>query len=826
MDTILQTINSASLADCVRRYERLMVKKTCKNTSIYFNNQCLKWKLTPKYIHIKLNQQRLSNRNSRLLNTLRGNFIREEIRKSYIIINNIDIQLKCIYDRLRTGLSFQELNNILGNISCKMQHLKNTKIVSLQRKLSKLKQEKQIAFNRPSIEQFDVIHKFHKPCLNFSNTTFNNKELALLSRGLKYRPVIHNKKEALQNLEMLTVETETVLQNIEADNINQIRAQCSNILRTELKSIKNAPNKTEGDFNSTLIKSIKNKLQNSNLTLTKADKGNCVVILNKNDYDTKVTQFIQENNFRKQSARLPSFIKKVNDTLKFCTNLINPQLRYFLSANNTNVPKLYGLLKVHKSDIPASMPIRPVVAYTNSPTYKLAKWLNNHLITTIDCHFPYTIKNNIQLVDKIKDIIIPENAFFISLDVTNLFTNIPIFEVVDIIKNKLFNSTLTNIETQEIINILEICLKQNFFNFDNETYIQEDGLAMGSPLSPLLADTFMNHFESNNILNNNPYLSNILYYYRYVDDCILLWNGNKQHLSDFLSFINNIHPKIKFTLEVEINKTITFLDLLIKNVNNKHDFEIYRKPSHTGTIIHNESFHPFSHKAAALNSYVNRALQIPQTTESRDRELNIIKQIAQTHNFSPNLVDKIKNKFLLRNAFQNVYIPHQTILSNQPVNKFISLTYNGAVSYKIQRVLTSLNVKVAFKSSNSLGNLLINNKDKTDPLSCKGIYKLYCECGYFYVGRTKRSFKARFSEHDRCIRQNNPESLFAKHIMETGHPSNLLDNYKILHRVQDNINLNNLELLEIKRSLKKEYDKSLNIQINIPETNLINILFE
>ncbi|XP_050298299.1 uncharacterized protein LOC126737438 [Anthonomus grandis grandis] len=349
---------------------------------------------------------------------------------------------------------------------------------------------------------------------------------------------------------------------------------------------------------------------------------------------------------------------------------------------------------------------------------------------------------------------------------------------------------------------------------------------MGSPLSPLLADTFMNHFESNNILNNNPYLSNILYYYRYVDDCILLWNGNKQNLSDFLSFINNIHPKIKFTLEVEINKTITFLDLLIKNVNNKHDFEIYRKPSHTGTIIHNESFHPFSHKAAALNSYVNRALQIPQTTESRDRELNIIKQIAQTHNFSPNLVDKIKNKFLLRNAFQNVYIPHQTILSNQPVNKFISLTYNGAVSYKIQRVLTSLNVKVAFKSSNSLGNLLINNKDKTDPLSCKGIYKLYCECGYFYVGRTKRSFKARFSEHDRCIRQNNPESLFAKHIMETGHPSNLLDNYKILHRVQDNINLNNLELLEIKRSLKKEYDKSLNIQINIPETNLINILFE
>jgi hypothetical protein len=239
---------------------------------------------------------------------------------------------------------------------------------------------------------------------------------------------------------------------------------------------------------------------------------------------------------------------------------------------------------------------------------------------------------------------------------------------------------------------------------------------MGSPLSPLLADIYMDYFENNHILNNF-FSKYILYYYRYVDDILLLWSGNKDQLNDFLAIINSVHPKIKFTLEIENNKSISFLDLTITNVNNRHHFAIYRKPSHTGVIIHESSFHPLHHKLAALNSFINRAIDIPLTVEARESEFKIIKQIAQTYNISLKIVDKLINKKLLRNLAANVYLPFNHTLTNLINNnkKYFSLTFNGPISYKIQRIFSRHNITIAFKSRDTLGTLFVNNKDKNRP---------------------------------------------------------------------------------------------------------------
>lgn len=71
----------------------------------------------------------------------------------------------------------------------------------------------------------------------------------------------------------------------------------------------------------------------------------------------------------------------MNDTLKRCNSVVPQEIARRLSANNTIILRLYGLIKVHKpnnNDI-NEMPIRPVVSYTNPPTYNLAKWLNEKL---------------------------------------------------------------------------------------------------------------------------------------------------------------------------------------------------------------------------------------------------------------------------------------------------------------------------------------------------------------------------------------------------------------------------------------------------------------
>ena len=83
-----------------------------------------------------------------------------------------------------------------------------------------------------------------------------------------------------------------------------------------------------------------------------------------------------------------------------------------------------------------------------------------------------------------------------SFDVTNLYTNVPVDETMTILRNSLINTNrLGRIEIDELMQLLKTILKQNYFSYDNEYFMQEDGLAMGSPLSGILADLYLNHLS-------------------------------------------------------------------------------------------------------------------------------------------------------------------------------------------------------------------------------------------------------------------------------------------------------------------------------------------
>ena len=77
--------------------------------------------------------------------------------------------------------------------------------------------------------------------------------------------------------------------------------------------------------------------------------------------------------------------------------------------------------------------------------------------------------------------------------------------------------------------------------------LNDDGVAMGSPLAPVLANLFMGHHEKRWLENYN---SGIEFYRKYVDDTFALFNTEQDALS-FFSYINSQHPNIKFTMERE-----------------------------------------------------------------------------------------------------------------------------------------------------------------------------------------------------------------------------------------------------------------------------------
>jgi len=99
--------------------------------------------------------------------------------------------------------------------------------------------------------------------------------------------------------------------------------------------------------------------------------------------------------------------------------------------------------------------------------------------------------------------------------------------------------------------------------------------------------------------------SHVVYWHRYVDDTLCLWNGPVQLVHQFLDYINSICPTIKFTVEIG-GETINFLDLGITISNNKHSFDIFRKPTSTDCFISDTSFHTPAHKHAAFLSMVYR----------------------------------------------------------------------------------------------------------------------------------------------------------------------------------------------------------------------------
>ena len=92
--------------------------------------------------------------------------------------------------------------------------------------------------------------------------------------------------------------------------------------------------------------------------------------------------------------------------------------------------------------------------------------------------------------------------------------------------------------------------------FDDIIYQQVDGVAMGSPLGPSLANTFVAHYEQI-CLDGCPDEFKTVYYKRYVDDIFVLFRS-PHHIEKFNEYLNKKHANIKFTREKRLTNHYHF----------------------------------------------------------------------------------------------------------------------------------------------------------------------------------------------------------------------------------------------------------------------------
>ena len=95
--------------------------------------------------------------------------------------------------------------------------------------------------------------------------------------------------------------------------------------------------------------------------------------------------------------------------------------------------------------------------------------------------------------------------------------------------------------------------------FNDILYKQKDGLAMGSPLGPTMANVFLLFYEMK-WLEQCPNKFKPVFYRRYVDDIFVLFES-AEHLSKFHAYLNTCHPNMSFSFEQETNGKLAFLNV-------------------------------------------------------------------------------------------------------------------------------------------------------------------------------------------------------------------------------------------------------------------------
>ena len=122
---------------------------------------------------------------------------------------------------------------------------------------------------------------------------------------------------------------------------------------------------------------------------------------------------------------------------------------------------------------------------------------------------------------------------------------------------------------------------------------------MGSPISSLTAEIFLQHYEDANTKQLLDTKS-IALYVRYVDDILVIFDTTKINLHSINTYINKIHNNIKLNPTYEENNSIAFLDLTITRRHTKLEVDIHRKPTTIDTTINFLSNYLIEHKMAVF----------------------------------------------------------------------------------------------------------------------------------------------------------------------------------------------------------------------------------
>ena len=172
---------------------------------------------------------------------------------------------------------------------------------------------------------------------------------------------------------------------------------------------------------------------------------------------------------------------------------------------------------------------------------------------------------------------------------------------------------------------------------------------MGSRISPLLANIWMEHFEQ--LALQSTQLKPRLWI-RYVDDVLVIASFTDSEITEFVAHLNSLHRSMQFTCEMEVDGAIPFLDILVRKDHDRGVFatSVYRKPTHSDRYLPWNSCHSRKTRIGVLKTLVIRGIRSCNSEESLKAELAHLTAAFVRNDYPPNVIKSVINSTLERNG--------------------------------------------------------------------------------------------------------------------------------------------------------------------------------
>ena len=395
------------------------------------------------------------------------------------------------------------------------------------------------------------------------------------------------------------------------------------------------------------------------------------------------------------------------------------------------------------------------------------------------------------------------NTSIFSLDVVNLYPNVPVDKGVGMImktlREHISELNLYGLNEKSFLDILKFVCKNYYVTFNDKTYLQTSGVPMGARFAPPFAIIMMHHNETAAIKRVEEKGVNVVFYGRYIDDILFIADAqaNVDTPKVVLDTFNNNKDGVEFTLEtMDKSSGLPFLDTTINidNHNKRISYCWYMKDLHSGNVLKADAFAPFKTKSNFVRNRFENIMYSCNNTDDLNKSIMKMSNILINNNYSQEQIkhgigdalkrfndknrtprnknefsDKLKTHTLLKipNMGNTFNKDIETIGAN---NGFNLVVINGRSRRVKDLARPKKSNDYCKKETCLVCTHLVESKHYCGTTNV--VYRYTCgDCGAEYIGKTDDTISNRFYQHRMAVNRQDYRSPLVRHYNETHNTS-------------------------------------------------------